>query len=75
MREITERPEAVEAGAARLVGTSLEGIVQGVSTLLTDPAQYAACQIDKSPYGDGHAAERIVDWMLEQPWMSMTNAL
>ncbi len=63
MRHTTERPEAVAAGAARLVGTSTETIVQGVTTLLSDPEAYAACQIDQSPYGDGHAAERIVDLM------------
>ena len=68
MRETTERPEAVEAGAARLVGTSVSAIVDAVSTLLTDPTEYSACQIDNNPYGDGHAAERIVDWMLERPW-------
>ena len=68
MRETTERPEAVEAGAARLVGTSVEAIVEGVTRLLTDPAQYAACQIDENPYGDGRAAERIVDLMLRQGW-------
>ena len=70
MRHTTERPEAVEAGAARLVGTSAEAIVQGVATLLTDPAQYAACRIEHNPYGDGHAAERIVDLMLRQGWSS-----
>ncbi len=68
MRETTERPEAIEAGAARLVGTSVERIVAGASLLLTDAAEYAACQIDRNPYGDGCAAERIVDWMLEQDW-------
>ena len=68
MRRSTERPEAVEAGAARLVGTSVEAIVEGVSQLLTDPDAYAACQIDENPYGDGHAAERIVDLMLQQGW-------
>ena len=65
MRETTERPEAVEAGAARLVGTSVDKIVDSVSTLLTDPAEYAACQIQRNPYGDGHAAGRIVDWIIE----------
>jgi UDP-N-acetylglucosamine 2-epimerase (non-hydrolysing) len=68
MRETTERPEAVEAGSARLAGTSAEAIIEGVSRLLTDSAEYAACQIDHNPYGDGRAAERIVDWMLEQDW-------
>jgi UDP-N-acetylglucosamine 2-epimerase (non-hydrolysing) len=68
MRDTTERPEAVEEGAARLVGTSTETIVESVSTLLSDPAEYAASQIDHNPYGDGHAAERIVDWMLVREW-------
>ena len=68
MRETTERPEAVEAGAARLVGTDVDTIVGGVATLLEDPVQYAACQIDQNPYGDGHAAERIVQLMLDQRW-------
>ena len=68
MRDTTERPEAIEAGAARLVGTSVEAIVDGVSALLTDPAEYAACQIDENPYGDGHAGERIVELMLAADW-------
>jgi len=68
MRQTTERPEAVEAGGARLVGTSVEAIVGGVSALLTDPAQYAACLMDHNPYGDGRAAERIVALMLQQGW-------
>lgn len=70
MRDATERPEAVEAGAAQLVGTSVEAIVAGAVRLLTDPAAYAACQVAINPYGDGHAAGRIVDWMLEQSWHS-----
>jgi UDP-N-acetylglucosamine 2-epimerase (non-hydrolysing) len=64
MRETTERPEVVEAGGAILVGTSVEAIVEGVTRLLTDPAAYAACQIDHNPYGDGRAAGRIVELML-----------
>ena len=68
MRDVTERPEAVEAGAARLVGASVEAIVEGASTLLTDVDAYAACRIDHNPYGDGHAARRIVDLMLKQPY-------
>lgn len=70
MRETTERPEAVHLGAAQLVGTSVETITAGVATLLTDPAAYAACQLppNENPYGDGHAAERIVRLMLEQGW-------
>jgi UDP-N-acetylglucosamine 2-epimerase (non-hydrolysing) len=68
MRETTERPEAMEAGAVELVGTSLERIVDRVSVLLDDPVEYAQHQIDKNPYGDGRAAERIVDLILKQEW-------
>ncbi len=68
MRETTERPEAVEAGVARLVGTSVERIVAEAQDLLAHPAACRAWQGAANPYGDGRAAERIVDWMLEQPW-------
>lgn len=68
MRETTERPEAVDVGAAQLVGTCAEKIVESVSTLLTDDAAYESRQVDVNPYGDGRAAQRIVDWMLERPW-------
>ncbi|MEO0074154.1 MAG: UDP-N-acetylglucosamine 2-epimerase (non-hydrolyzing), partial [candidate division WOR-3 bacterium] len=56
MRETTERPEAVEAGAVELVGTDVERIVERTIALLCDPQQYAARQIDHNPYGDGRAA-------------------
>ena len=68
MRETTERPEALDAGAVELVGTSVARIVESVSKLLTDPSEYARRQLDKNPYGDGQAARRIVDIMLEQGW-------
>jgi UDP-N-acetylglucosamine 2-epimerase len=68
MRDVTERPEAVEAGAARLVGTVVDDIVEATSELLTDRGAYAAAQIDHNPYGDGQAGERIVDLMLKQGW-------
>lgn len=70
MRETTERPEALEAGAVELVGTDVDKIVSSVTTLLTDPQEYARRQIDVNPYGDGHAAQRIVDIMLNQHWQS-----
>lgn len=60
-REATERPEAVERGLARLVGTSRERLLAEASRLLEDPAAYAAMSSGSNPYGDGHAAERIVD--------------
>jgi UDP-N-acetylglucosamine 2-epimerase (non-hydrolysing) len=68
MRETTERPEAVEAGAAELVGTDVFRIVDRTSLLLSDKAAYSLRQIDRSPYGDGRAAARIVDLMLRQGW-------
>jgi UDP-N-acetylglucosamine 2-epimerase (non-hydrolysing) len=70
MRETTERPEALEAGAVELVGTSRERIVSAVSRLLTDEQEYRRRQIDKNPYGDGQAAGRIVEFMLQQGWQT-----
>ncbi len=68
MRQTTERPEAVEAGAARLVGTDPDTILSHTRRLLLDPKEYAACQIAQNPYGDGQAAQRIVQLMLQQGW-------
>lgn len=59
-RQVTERPEVVEMGLAGLVGTSREKIVSEASRLLTDPQAYARMTQGENPYGDGHAAERIV---------------
>jgi len=59
MREVTERPEAVEAGVASLVGTDADLIVSEVSRLLDDQAYYATRARPIFPYGDGKAAERI----------------
>lgn len=70
MRETTERPEAVEAGAVELVGTRVEHIIGRVSLLLTNPEEYARRQIDFNPYGDGHSAQRIVDLMLDRGWQA-----
>ncbi|RKP43831.1 non-hydrolyzing UDP-N-acetylglucosamine 2-epimerase [Trinickia fusca] len=66
-RETTERPEAVRAGTARLVGTHTERIVSEVNCLLNDRAQYDAMARANNPYGDGHASERIVDALLNVP--------
>jgi UDP-N-acetylglucosamine 2-epimerase (non-hydrolysing) len=60
MRDTTERPEAVEAGTVRLVGTSREKIVQQTRHLLTDPAAYAQMARAHNPYGDGQAVPRII---------------
>src|SRR5437764_607201 len=59
MRETTERPEGVEAGTARLVGTSRERIVVETERLLRDSAAYARMAQAHSPYGDGRSGERI----------------
>ena len=58
----------MDAGAVELVGTSRQRIVQRCSALLTDEAEYRRHQIDVNPYGDGRAAQRIVDLMLQQDW-------
>jgi UDP-N-acetylglucosamine 2-epimerase (non-hydrolysing) len=59
MRTDTERPEAVAAGVAKLVGVDRDAIVAAASALLEDAAQYRAMARGVSPYGDGHAAARI----------------
>lgn len=60
LRETTERPEGIEAGVARLVGTDEEEIFRQAERLLADPAAHAAMARAANPYGDGRAAERIV---------------
>jgi UDP-N-acetylglucosamine 2-epimerase len=66
MRAVTERPEAIEAGVARLVGTDAETIIQHASRLLDDPVAHTAMAQAANPFGDGHAAERIVAALLER---------
>ena len=61
MRDTTERPEALEAGTVKLVGTSYDKIVGEVSALLDDQAHYDAMSKAVNPYGDGLACSRIVD--------------
>jgi len=65
MREVTERPEGVETGALRLVGTDRARIVSEASGLLDDRAEYLLMANAQNPFGDGHAAERIVASLLE----------
>jgi UDP-N-acetylglucosamine 2-epimerase len=60
MREVTERPEAVEAGTAKLVGTEMENIVCETQTLLDHPEEYKGMANIQNPYGDGKSAERII---------------
>ena len=61
MRETTERPEGVEAGTARLVGTDEDSIVTEIFTLLDDKAAYEAMARAHNPFGDGRSAGRIVE--------------
>ncbi len=65
LRQVTERPEGIAAGVARLVGTETGRIVQEANRLLDDPAEYARMAQANNPYGDGRAAERIVQALLE----------
>ncbi len=60
MRQTTERPEGVAAGVVRLVGTDRDKIVRETRRLLDDPEAHRQMQRAVNPYGDGHAAERIV---------------
>jgi UDP-N-acetylglucosamine 2-epimerase (non-hydrolysing) len=65
MREVTERPEGVQAGTVRLVGTDTGRILSESRRLLDDPQAHLAMARAINPYGDGHAAERIVQAILE----------
>lgn len=66
MRDTTERPEAVEAGTVKLVGTDVEKIVTATSTLLTDAQAYQTMAFAHNPYGDGEACQRIAQALLIQ---------
>ena len=63
MRDTTERPEALESGTVHLVGTDYDKIVSEVSTLLDDAAAYEKMSKAVNPYGDGHACERIANFL------------
>jgi UDP-N-acetylglucosamine 2-epimerase (non-hydrolysing) len=65
LRRETERPEAVDAGVVKLVGPDFDNIVSQASRLLDDESAYRAMAKGVSPYGDGHAAERIVGVLRE----------
>src|SRR5947209_14034405 len=65
-RESTERPEAVEAGTVELVGDNPARIVEAATRLLTDESGYRRMSMIHNPYGDGYAAERIVDRIAER---------
>lgn len=72
MRDTTERPEAVDAGGVELVGASSGSIVRAVSRLLQDSSEYARRQIDVNPYGDGNAAGRVMDLVIDHRWEALS---
>lgn len=65
-RDETERPEAIAAGTARLVGTNTDRIFESATQLLDDPAMYASMSNAPNPFGDGYAAERIVSDIVQR---------
>jgi UDP-N-acetylglucosamine 2-epimerase (non-hydrolysing) len=67
LRQVTERPEGVEAGVLKLVGTDSLRIVDEATRLLHNEAARASIELQANPYGDGHAAERIVEALLQMP--------
>jgi len=65
MREVTERPEGVEAGVLKLVGTDPEKIITHVVELLENKTIYQQMSQSKNPFGDGFAAEKIIESLIE----------
>jgi len=63
MRDTTERPEGIEAGVIRLVGTSTKNILKNTLDLLDHPESYLEMATKKNPYGEGNAAKKIVDYL------------
>ena len=66
LRDTTERPEGIEAGTLRLVGTNEEKIYEETKKLLSDESEYDKMSKASNPYGDGHASERIVDAIIDK---------
>jgi UDP-N-acetylglucosamine 2-epimerase (non-hydrolysing) len=66
LRDVTERPEGVTAGTLKLTGTATSRIVEEAKRLLDDPSAYAGMSRAANPYGDGHAAEKIIEALLNR---------
>ena len=66
LRDTTERPEGIDAGTLKLVGTEEENIYNETKKLLTDKEEYERMSHASNPYGDGHASERITDAIIEK---------
>jgi len=64
MRDTTERPEAIDAGTVKLVGTYVEVMTSAINELMSDDAAYEAMSFAHNPYGDGKACQRILDTLL-----------
>lgn len=73
LRSTTERPEAIEAGTAKLVGTNPETILREAQTLLSDKTAYKEMATKTNPYGDGTSARRIID-IIQSHFISRANA-
>lgn len=73
MRDTTERPEGVDAGTLKLVGTSEEVIYREFSKLLNDKEEYSRMAKAVNPYGDGHACKRIADILEGKPYQEWKN--
>src|SRR5213075_718255 len=73
LRDKTERPEGIDRGNSRLIGTSTTRIVEEVERLLHDPAALAAMSGRSFPYGDGHAGPRIA--AIIEDWLARTGAI
>ena len=66
MRNVSERPEAIEAGTVKLVGTNVESIVENITVLIEDPDVYETMSKAHNPYGDGDSCAKIVAIIKEQ---------
>lgn len=66
MRDTTERPEAVEAGTVKLVGTDVDLITQSVNKLISDKSEYEKMSLAHNPYGDGKASQKIIEFLISK---------
>ena len=73
MRDVTERPEAIAAGTVKLVGTDAARIISSVNALYDDDALWREFAFHHNPYGDGHAAERIVAALTGRPFSAFNS--
>jgi UDP-N-acetylglucosamine 2-epimerase (non-hydrolysing) len=64
LRNETERPEGIQAGTVKIVGTEIDRIVESVEKLLSDHTEYEKMAKASNPYGDGHSSDRIVSIVL-----------